>query len=62
MLVTIITTNNIHVNILARRMEGDIKAYAEGRLSMSKGGFCRSMRFLSVAAHYAFALQDRFNL
>ena len=48
-LVTIITSNNIRVNTLARRLEGNGKVYAVGRLSVSKGGFCRSMRLLSVA-------------
>jgi hypothetical protein len=61
-LVTIITSTNIRVNILARRLDGNINVYAEGRVSESKGGFCRSMRLLSVAANYALSLQDRFNL
>jgi len=61
-LVTIITSNYIRVNILARRLEGNTKVYAEGTVPMSKGGFCQSMRLLSVAAHYELARQDRFNL
>ena len=61
-LVTIITSNNIRVKILARRLDWNINVYAEGRVSESKGGFCRCMRLLSVAANYALSLQDRFNL
>ena len=61
-LVTIITITNISVNILARRLDGNIRVYAEGRVSQSKEGFCWSMRLLYVAAHYSLLLQDRFNL
>jgi hypothetical protein len=61
-LVTVITSNIIRVNILARRLDGNIKVYAEGRVSESKGGFRRSMRLLSVAANCALSVQDRFSL